>query len=434
MPAAPVDTLGNEITGSQTSAISFATSGELATSLPATYATYRSIRRNPTIALARQMRVAPVLAASWSIEADDDIDEDWVKFIRSVMLPLRINFLKCAVLGDTDFGWQGFEKVHAVVNNQIRLVKLKPLLQDITIILIQANGSFNGYLQTYSDGKNLVVPVEKVVHVATAVEGSNWYGYPLLENVRDAWNTWRKTEDGAALYDKKIAGAHWLVKFPVGQTLVAGKLTDNATIAASILKALVASSAVSLPVEKQVHPDMPGWSIELMGDSVSRQPSFTGRQEYLDKLFVRGLLFPERSLTEGKYGTKAEAGEHKGLVITSLDLLHRELTLLANTTCVDELLRVNFGEEAVGTVRLVASPLVEERREFLQNLYLKLLSNPAGFLQELDATDTDSLKDLLGIPKSEEIAGGGEMSDNLLELLRRGVAPNGSLSVPTAGA
>ncbi len=339
--------------------------------------------------------------------------DEVVEFIRSIMLPLRINFLKCAIFGDTDFGWQPFEKVHALdEQGRVTLIKLKPLLQDITTILIQASGAFNGYLQEYGDGSSVVLPVEKTIHVATQVEGSDWYGRALLENIRKTYNCWIKTEEGAELYDKKMAGAHWLIRFPVGSTDVLGKTTDNATVAANVLKALIASSSVSIPVEQQAHPDAPAWDVKLIGDAVARQPSFIVRQEYLDKQLVRGMLFPERSLTEGIHGTKAEAGVHLGLVITNLGLLHDELTTLANVTCVDELLRVNFGPEAMGTVRLVPAPIVDEHRAFLQDLYLKIITNPAGFLEESSQVDTDAMKDMLGVPKTEEVTDGLEGDDD----------------------
>ena len=45
-------------------------------------------------------------------------------------------------------------------------------------------------------------------------EGSNLYGEPLLENVREAWNEWRKANEVAARYDRKIAGAYLLLHYP----------------------------------------------------------------------------------------------------------------------------------------------------------------------------------------------------------------------------
>jgi hypothetical protein len=39
-------------------------------------------------------------------------------------------------------------------------------------------------------------------------------GEPLLENVREAWNDWRKANEVAACYDRKIAGAYLLLHYP----------------------------------------------------------------------------------------------------------------------------------------------------------------------------------------------------------------------------
>ena len=49
--------------------------------LPATYATYRLIRKQPTVAFVRAMSMAPIVASTWSFKAKDGVPDDWVKFI-----------------------------------------------------------------------------------------------------------------------------------------------------------------------------------------------------------------------------------------------------------------------------------------------------------------------------------------------------------------
>ena len=49
--------------------------------------------------------------------------------------------------------------------------------------------------------------------------------------------------------------------------------------------------------------------IELLSDSGKGQQPFTDRQKYLDILKVRAFGFPERSILEGQFGTKADVGD-----------------------------------------------------------------------------------------------------------------------------
>ena len=46
---------------------------------PGTYKTYREMRTNPTVALARMMARAPIQSAKWSVESED---EDLQEFVR----------------------------------------------------------------------------------------------------------------------------------------------------------------------------------------------------------------------------------------------------------------------------------------------------------------------------------------------------------------
>ena len=50
---------------------------------PGTYKTYREMRKNPTIAMARMLATAPVRTAEWSLEADEGVPAARVDFIKA---------------------------------------------------------------------------------------------------------------------------------------------------------------------------------------------------------------------------------------------------------------------------------------------------------------------------------------------------------------
>jgi len=387
--------------------------------LPVSYATYRTIRKQPTVALARALTVAPVVAGEWSFEVKDDVTDDRLRFIQDQVAEQREPFVQKAMEDSCDYGWSPWEKVFVLGSwegkKRLLLRKLKSLLVDITDIRVdRETGQFAGFQQppTADRPTYLDLDLDYSLLIPFRVEGTNWYGAPLLENIRAAYDWWDDTKKGANRYDKKVAGSHWVVYFPIGSSKVDGVETDNATIAAGILENLEASGSVAVPRKVQewvedlnAQPEGKSWEIVLLTGS-PMQSGFNDRLGYLDKLFVRGLLTPERAVLEGEYGTKAEAAVHATIGLAVRELEHRHVTRLFNWHVVDQLLAYNFGDEARGTVKAVAAPLVDDKLAFFQAVYTAVLANPAGFLDATDALDLDALVDAVGLPKAEEVVPG----------------------------
>lgn len=384
--------------------------------LPASYDTYRTLKKDPTVSLARQFSMAPILAGAWSVEADDEIEEDEVlgkemkKFIADQLLPLRPRLMETALGGGIDYGWQAYEKVYEEKEGMIILKRLKPLIPDMTFILVDdATGAFKGFRQFPKDRTYFDMPVEKCLLIPFRVEGTDWYGQSLLENIRTIQTKWTDADAGAARYDRKIAGSHFVVYYPPGKSLYAGVSTDNAVIAKDILGALESSGGVSVPrsiAEFMDQADKEGlqWKIEILEDAGGRQPTFVDRLKYLDALKCRGLHLPERAILEGEFGTKAESGEQKDLAVVNMELMSDYITTMINWHVVDHLLAVNYGEALRGKVYLVSSPIADKSLAYLREVYKSYLANPSGFAIEAQNIDTNSLKDKLDIPKSREVA------------------------------
>ncbi len=371
--------------------------------LPMSYETYRVMRTDPTLALARALSVAPIAAASWGVEADEDVDEDRRQFISDVMMPLRHQIIEPAMYGGIDFGWQAFEKVFAVKDNRIIVELIKPLLQDISFILIElGSGLFAGI----SQDSNITIPLENSLLISFRVEGTQWYGQSLLENARAAYNEWVEANAGAALYDKKIAGSRIVVHYPPGQSEVDGVMKDNGLIARDFLRALEGAGSIAIPTTVAAYVDQLNkdtaelfqWKVDILTDGGNKQAAFTPRLQYLDVQKVRALLMPERAILEGQFGTKAEAGVHADLALTHASLTHEMITRTVNTNVVDQLLMLNWGAEAKGTVRIVAAPLADEKLAFLRGVYTEIINDVGS--TAIEKIDVDAVMEQLGVPIS----------------------------------
>lgn len=401
----------SEITGAQTVSVSYGDNTlSRDSSKFGTFADYRLLRKDATVALGRGLLISGILAGAWSVESDEDVAEEVTEFITATVLPLREQVMRASVaFGRCDFGFMPFEKIFMIKDGRLILSRLKPLLHDITTILIDVHGNFLGYKQSSVNvAMPVYIPAEKCLLINFEVEGGNLYGYPLLENIRAIQTMWHESNDGARRYDKKIAGSMLLVKYPRGTVQIDGETVDNADLAVQTGDALKSSGFATVPqtvannVQEFSGDDKVAqsyeWEISIISDMSPRQSTFIDRLKYLDSLKIRGIILPERSMLEGQFGTKAEAGEHIGLAITNMQEIDTSITQMTNVQVVDQLLALNWGEGMIGKVRLVATPLVDLQVAFLRDLYLALVKKN----YDLDAINTEALKTSLNIPIQKE--------------------------------
>lgn len=372
----------------------------------ASYETYRTMRKHPTIALARKLTIAPILSSSWSYEFKDNGTEEMAAFIKKQLEPLREHLIRTAILGQIDFGWQCFEKIlgYDEETKQIVLKKLKPLLQDITQILIDEDtGAYIG-VEQYN---NIKLTAQETLLISADVEGTQWYGQPLLENARQIYNEWIDANEGASRYDRKLAGSHWVVYYPLGSSEVDGEDKDNFEVAKAILDALEASGSVIVPSTVANYMDElksanREWQIEILSDTTPQQPTFISRLNYLDALLVRAMGWPERSMLEGTLGTKAEAETHSNLGFINLEQQHRFIVQQVNWHIVNHLIRLNYGAEFENQIFVEAAPISDNDLGFFRDVYKNLITDPNGLVEEFANIDIKALRDRIRIPSNSD--------------------------------
>ncbi len=388
------------------------------------YEVIRSLRNDPTVQIARMAVVAPMIHTPWSFkvnkkrlpenEATDMLDAsfNWA----------RNWFIQTAIYGALDFGWQPFEVVY-VNNDGVRVNKFKPLLHDITNIRVKkSNGEFAGF---YNDNKynlleEVTVPKDYALNINLVVEGTDYYGYSVFEALRPIIGNWGIVESSASQYDRKIAGATWVLEYPVGRTpynFLHGGIdyndedgrVDNEVIARDILNKLEATGAVALPSEVQdwlsdsVEKDYKNkWRISIQSASGPGQMGFIDRAKYLDALKMRVFGLPERSILEGTHGTKAESEVHTDIAIGTIDTKHRLFCDLLNQGPVQFLTRNNFGEKYIRDAWIEPAPMIDTYITTIKEIYRTIMQSPDLALREIDKMDTGQMRRELGIPNLGE--------------------------------
>lgn len=376
------------------------------------YRTYRLMRNNPTIALARAVATVPLRAASWSIGVDEDFEDDVVKnFIQREITGHWKGFLK-NILFALDYGWAPFEKVWGV-DDEGRWVykKLKPLLVDQTAILVdKETGVFIGFRNV-----NVELPANKCFLYTYDKEAGNLYGRSRHENIREsAWTHWAQVMTRYGKYMTKVSGIIPMIQYPEGQSQDAtGNTIDNFDIAKKVLQNLGSGYGVTMPntligwaedaVKSGIDIDkLKAWIITFLETKGQHGTQFVATLRHIESLIMRGWLVPERAATEGQHGTKAESKVQGDLGMRIADLLFEEILEAINWYVVNPLLIYNFGPEYENKVRLERAGTDPMLRELLTAVMQKVLSDPGNIDLLTQWIDIEAVIDSLSLPKASE--------------------------------
>lgn len=379
--------------------------------LSASYPTYRTMRKHPTIALARGLFIAPIITSPWTVEADDDASDAAIEFIsewakNKTDLKYRIASSGC------DYGWFGGEILYVITEDNLLNIEIKQLIPDLNSILIDENGNFQGFAQinnmyTTPNSKD-IIPLDKAFICPFRVEGQYLYGASLLDNALDTFNSYVIAEESASKYDKKIAGAQYKIAYPEGKTIVSGETKHNSVAAKEMLNNLDSGKGITLPrcvadtsagTLTKEELERYSWDVGILEDASPRQSHFVDRLRYLDSLLVRAMIMPERTTIEGQFGTKAESEAQADIAIKYSLYQSSIITDAVNKQIIDKLLAFNFGADQVGKVRLKDTPIIDDKISYLRTIYTKILDNPNA----INSIDIDSLQDSIGIPKNEQV-------------------------------
>ena len=387
---------------------------------------YRKIKGHPTVAMARVAATAPVKLTPISFEKkDEDVPDEWIDFIRDQISPLW-PMLRNESIRAIDYGAQSFEKVFSVVTTEgspkIGVRKFKPLLPELTEVrTIRETGAFAGLKQA-----KVELEATNSFHFSNDQEGGNFYGRSRYENVRVTWHRWEKTAERMGRYGEKVAGVIPLVMYPEGESPgEGGKVENNFDLAMKLLdqlgrdmKGIAFPNVFSKHAEDMIRAGVDPtsirpWLIQFVETKGNHGKDFVDQLQYWDKLLIRGMLVPERAISEGQHGTKAEAGAHIDIAVSVAEDVAHDIVRCLNWYAIDQLLVLNFGEAARGAVFAVAGELSDTDKAFVRELIGKVLTSPNGIQLFFDVLDANALLERADLPRNpdfddEIIIGGGE--------------------------
>jgi len=378
---------------------------------PGTFSVYRRMRSNPTVAMARIAATAPVKKAEISVGSTDDAREEAVEFVKKHIVPMW-PWIRNNSLFALDYGYSPFEKVFDSKDGKIVLSKLKPLLVDITKIALEKDtGKFAGLEQ-----QNVKLPAEKVFCYVNDSEAGSVYGRARNENLRREWKNWLDTSIRMGDYGRKVAGVIPIITYPEGESRDAsGSMQSNFALAQGIMDHLgTKMKGIAMPntfakwanpsewIGRGIDPaQLRPWLISFLETKGNHGGDFVTQLKYWDVNMIRGWLVPERAISEGQHGTKAEAVAHIDIAFAVAEELLDDIIGCVNRYIIDQLLVLNFGEEAKGTVFLEHGPIIDQDKLFLRGIIEKVIGTPVGFELLFDMLDLEQILDQADVPQSE---------------------------------
>ena len=390
---------------------------------PFAYRFYRMVLDDPTVRMVRAMAYSPILATKWNIESTADAPSDAADAMQSIMEDLRINYINDSLRG-IDYGWAPFELVYAIENSMFVLRKAKPLLHDFTGIFVDEHGEFAGL-----NNNGITLGMGKAHIFTYDSESGNLYGRGRALNLLKVMAWWDDANEGAAQYDRKVAGVFLVCHYPPGQSIDRnGETKENWKIAQEMLNAVAAGHPIAVCNEfagmiednlRNADPkDRTRWRLEILEDKGSRQPGFKERLTYLDMLKARGMQTPERAVLEAqRSGSRADSESHSDVVLLQSQLDHASILQPLNgrrqdrNSPVNTILRMNWGDKAVGTVRVVPSVIADDLKKFYRDVVKEFLS---GYPQTItDLTNPIELFEQAGLPLPTEPMDSAELAVKL---------------------
>lgn len=383
---------------------------------PGTWDVYDKMSRNPTIALARMVATAPMLAAEIVTDADEDVSEDASALVDDLNKNLWPEFVSWARQA-LDYGFQSFEVIWTQnESGQFVPERLKPLSVRKTEILVDDDhGNFAGLQQgSKRDGDLVVLPPEKCVLYSYNAQPGNLYGTSRHENCREtAWKTWSNLMDRLGLYTDRVAGATPLVEYPDGETTDAsGARRSNFDIARAIIDGLARARGIAMPGVCLNGVDIAGmlrtggklgdfrqWHIDFLESKDQHGQEFKELLTYCDQLLMRAWLVPERTATEAqKGGSRADSESHGDIALTVALQVLDDILLAWNRQIIDRVLTYNFGKSAKGTARTKKVAFDQVQQTFYQQFVQTVLSQPPNIDLLLKAVDLPQLIEEAGLP------------------------------------
>jgi len=261
--------------------------------------------------------------------------------------------------------------------------------ETINIMIEPDDGSFRGFSQ---DSVEVLAKKRKALLFTNTLESGNYYGISAMEPVYPYW------------YDANINRQfhmRWLEKkgtgifkgyYPDGNSEVSGEKKENSDIMLDLLDGIMEGTAVAIPSKMDEHGNRM-WDIEELDPGDKTDP-FINRANYIDEMVLKGMVIPEKALTQGEIGARSSIEAFQDMFI-----MRKQAVLDEVVSTIDKYMLPNFVELNYGpgiNVRIKPGKLDDNSKEVADKIVEKLIE------KGIHKVDRMWLIEKTGIPLEEE--------------------------------
>jgi hypothetical protein len=401
--------------------------------------TYLRMKTDPQIAIGLAMIKLPLYSLGWIIECEDtDIRE----FVKEIMARIWRRLLR-SMLTAVDFGFASHEIVWELLDLEVAsqspngrkkthfsgkaetIKKIKAHYPStVRIRTDAATDDFIGITQQSPTGGMVSLDAPKCFLFVLQDEFGNWFGQSRLKAAYKAWYWKEVLQQFMLRYFERKGSPSTVISHPVGGGITRdGQEYDNTEIALRIGSNLVENSVVTLPYEA----DREGknqWDIKYLADD-RRGEMFVNALNYLSAQILRGLLTPERVMTQdistGSYGM---ATSHAEIFLLSLEGLAAEMSDAINMQIIPKIVEYNFKPKKIVPCRLSIEKIQYDRKRILKEILVEVIRNLNTWMASGKTPNImpsiEQMSDILGVPlvqfeeeyTSTAVPGSGEVDAN----------------------
>uniref|UniRef100_A0A6M3KSX2 Putative methyltransferase n=1 Tax=viral metagenome TaxID=1070528 RepID=A0A6M3KSX2_9ZZZZ len=379
--------------------------------------TYLRMKTDPQVAIGLAMIKMPLYSLGWTIECEDldirkfvhtAINRVWRKLIVSALTAIDFGFASHELVWemlDLDISSQnpaGRKKTHFSGKAEV-LKKVKAHYPStIKIRTDSKTDEFIGIVQRTMSGADVSLDAEKCFLFTMGDEFGNFFGMSRMKPAYKSWY-WKEVLTQFMLrYFERRGSPATVVQHPIGGGLtLEGDEYDNSDIALRISQNLLENSSVTLPYEA----DKDGrnqWGISYLTDD-RRGEMFVNALNYLGAQILRGLLTPERVMTQDlSTGSFSMASSHAEIFLLSEEGLAKQIEGAINEQIIPSLVQFNFNPKKQVECSLRIEKIQYDRRRILKEIMVEVLRNVNNWVSSGKTPNVmPSIKqmcDVLGIP------------------------------------
>lgn len=355
--------------------------------------TYNKMRKSDGVVKATLLACElPIRAANWFIKSasDDPQDIEVKEFVEKCLFEKMTitwdDFLRQAMTM-LPFGFSVFEKVFEVVKidgkQMIGWRKLAPRLQS-SIFSWETQAGKNGVTQLLTDGKQISIPIEKLLIFTNNKEGDNWEGVSVL---RSAYRPW--------FFKEHIEKINAIAFERQGLGIPRAEMPKNYT---SAEKTKVIEQLQNIRANEQSYLLQPeGWSIEFMDMMAKtlKDPDTTIKR-YNREILI-SVLAQFLDLGTGPTGSRALSSDQSTTFHNNLTAIAKQIKDVINKYAIKQLVDLNYNVSDYPTLEFNKIGVVDYEgiSQAIKNMVESGVIMPDNQLEKYT-------RDLMNLPEKEE--------------------------------